>query len=64
MANLSFADSFVFEAPEARASFEYQYADETRNKYEYRANFLFENGLELNIDWTSTDTTDLIVKVP
>ena len=64
MSNLSFADTFVFEAPEAHGSFEYQYVDETRKKYEYRANLLFENGLELNIDWTASDTTELIVKVP
>lgn len=64
MANLSFADRFVFETPEARASFEYQYADEGRAKYEYSANFLFENGLELNIDWTPSSATELTLKIP
>jgi hypothetical protein len=63
IANLSFADAFVFESAVVQASFEYQYADEARDKYEYRTQTVFENGLEMSTDWTASDDTELVLRV-
>ena len=63
-AGLSFANSFAFETAEARGEFEYDYADEGRNRFEYRTTFLFENGLQRETDWQASDATRLVLQLP
>lgn len=52
---LSFADTFVFESPEARSYFEYDYVADARDRYELRVTYLFDNGLERTTDWKSAE---------
>lgn len=63
-AGISAEDQFVFENGKSAAEFEYDYIDPSRMRYEYRATFLFENGLTKTVNWTATAATDLTVKIP
>lgn len=63
-AGLSFNDSFVFEDASARGYFELDYVDETRDRYESRVTYLFDNGLEQAVDWQASEATVLQIKVP
>ncbi len=63
-AGLSFTDSFVFEDASARGFFEFDYVDEARDRYEARATYLFESGLELATDWTASEAAVLQLKTP
>jgi hypothetical protein len=56
-AGLSFADSFTFLSADERGRFEYDVADDARNKYEYRYTVMFENGLLKKVDWKSSADT-------
>jgi hypothetical protein len=63
-AGLSFNDSFVFEDAASRGYFEFDYVDESRDRYESRSSFVFENGLEQGTDWTASETAVLQLKAP
>lgn len=63
-AGLAFEDEFVFENGSSLAEFEYDYVDPARMRYEYKASFLFENGLSKTGNWTATAATDLAAKIP
>jgi hypothetical protein len=63
-AGLSINDSFVFEAPETRAYFEFDYADETRDRYEARIAYLLNNGLERTTEWQVFDAPTLRIQAP
>ncbi|MBI1180087.1 MAG: hypothetical protein GC201_05975 [Alphaproteobacteria bacterium] len=63
-AGLSFNDSFVFEDASARGYFEFDYVDESHDRYEARTTFLFDNGLEQGTDWTASETPVLQIKTP
>ncbi len=63
-AGISAEDQFVFENGKSAGEFEYDYIDASRMRYEYRAVFLFENGLTKTVNWTATAATDLTVKIP
>ena len=63
-AGLAFEDEFVFENGSSLAEFEYDYVDLARMRYEYKASFLFENGLSKTGNWTATAATDLAAKIP
>lgn len=63
-AGFSFADSFVFEDASARGYFEFDYADEARDRYEARAIYLFQSGLEQSSEWTASDVSVLQLKTP
>jgi hypothetical protein len=57
--NLTFGGRFDLDAPDARARFEFDYADEARNRYEYRYTVVFANGLTRTVDWTASDQAQL-----
>ena len=57
--NLTFSGRYDLDAPDARARFEYDYADEARHRYEYRYTVVFTNGLTRAVDWTSSDLARL-----
>ncbi|MEO5852252.1 MAG: hypothetical protein ABIQ15_07040 [Nocardioides sp.] len=59
--NLTFGGHFDLDAPGAKARFEFDYADEARNRYEYRYTVVFANGLTRNVDWTASDQARLIL---
>ena len=63
-AGLSFADAFVFESADGKGEFEYDYVDEARNRFEYRAEFLFENGLVQSTDWKASEASELVLNLP
>jgi hypothetical protein len=63
-AGLNFADTFQFESADAKGEFEYDYVDELRKKFEYRADFVFENGLTQSTDWTASDATEIAPALP
>ena len=57
--NLTFAGRFDLDGPDAKGRFEFDYADEARNRYEYRYTVVFANGLTRNVDWTASDQLQL-----
>jgi hypothetical protein len=52
--NLNYAAQLELDSPDSRARFEFDYADVTRNRYEWRSTVLFENGLREVSRWTAT----------
>lgn len=63
-AGLSFNDQLVFEGPQARGRFEYDLADEARDRYESRVTYLFQNGMERAGDWEAGDASLLQIRAP
>lgn len=64
LGGVSVADAVVLNAETATATFEYPYVDDARDKYEYRAVFIMQNGMKLTREWTATDVTDLVLVTP
>jgi hypothetical protein len=62
-AGLSYANAATFTSADDQASFEFDYVDPTKSRYEYRTNLVFTNGLSKATDWQQTDKDDLIVPV-
>jgi hypothetical protein len=60
---LSFADRFSFKQASDRAAFEYDFVDETSNRYEFKTTTHFDNGLSGETDWTSASGATLTVPV-
>jgi hypothetical protein len=57
-------DRFEFRTGGGRQTFEYEYLDPQRDRYEYRADFLFSNGTTRRQEWTATDANELDIRVP
>lgn len=64
LANLSYADRLELDGPGTKARFEFDYADETRNKYEWRSTVLFRNGLRHETDWKASADPVLVPRLP
>jgi hypothetical protein len=64
MAGISAGDRMVFEAAGTRKKFEYEYVDPSQDRYQWRASFLFENGMTSSTDWQDADSDDLILETP
>jgi hypothetical protein len=62
--NLSYAAQFELDDPDSRARFEFDYADVARNKYEWRSNVLFSNGLRRRTNWTASAEPVLVPRLP
>jgi hypothetical protein len=62
-ARISFADVASFTSSDQRASFEFDYVDPQKSRYEYRTSLIFNNGLVRATDWQRTDKEDLIVPI-
>jgi hypothetical protein len=62
--NLSYAAQLELDGPDARARFEFDYADVARNRYEWRSTVLFENGLRHVTDWTASAEPVLVPRLP
>ncbi len=63
-AGIAAEDEFVFDNGKSTAEFEYDYVDPSRMRYEYKASFVFENGLTKTSQWTASAATDLTLKIP
>ena len=50
-AGLSTEDRMMFEGGGGRKKFEYEYVDPAQDRYQWRASFLFENGMTTALDW-------------
>ncbi len=64
VANLSYAARLELDAPDDRGRFEFDYVDVTRNRYEWSATVLFENGLRHHTDWTASADPVLVPRLP
>ncbi|PRY17414.1 hypothetical protein [Kineococcus rhizosphaerae] len=62
--NLSFADRFELDGPGTTARFEFDYADVTRDRYEWRETVLYRNGLRHTTDWTTGADAVLVPRLP
>jgi hypothetical protein len=62
-AGLSSANVANFASADDQSSFEFDYVDPAKARYEYRTNLLFTNGLTKATDWQQTDKDDLIVPI-
>ena len=62
-AGLSFSNVAKFASADDQSSFEFDYVDPAKSRYEYRTNLLFSNGLTKATDWQQTDEDDLIVSI-
>jgi hypothetical protein len=62
-AGLSFSNVAKFASADDQSSFEFDYVDPAKARYEYRTNLLFSNGLTKATDWQQTDKDDLIVAI-
>ena len=58
-AGLSFADTFEFTSGDDVRRFEYDVVNENRITFEYSYKVVFENGLVRNVDWVSSDATEV-----
>lgn len=63
-AGIDVADRATFEGPGARKLFEFDYVDAARNAYQWRAKYLFSNGMTQETDWKEAEEDELLVKVP
>ena len=63
-AGLSYNDIFTFKSSEDKESyFEFDYADELKEKYEYRITYNYTNGMSLTKDWEKTGKNEIIIQV-
>jgi hypothetical protein len=62
--NLSYAARLELDDPDARARFEFDYADVARNRYEWRSTVLFGNGLRHVTPWTASAEPVLVPRLP
>jgi hypothetical protein len=60
---IAFADEFLFDSADDRATFEFDYVDRSR-RVEYLATTTFANGMELEGDWTRpADDEEIVVPI-
>jgi hypothetical protein len=57
-------DHFEFATGGGRQSFEYEFVDETRDRYEWRARFVFTSGMTRATEWVQSDANELLIRVP
>jgi hypothetical protein len=57
-------DHFEFAAGGGRQSFEYEFVDQTRDRYEWRARFVFASGMTQATEWVQSDANELPIRVP
>jgi hypothetical protein len=62
--NLNYAAQLELDGPDARARFEFDYADVARNRYEWRSTVLFKNGLRHVTPWTASADPLLVARLP
>jgi hypothetical protein len=58
------ADRAVFDAPGGSKMFEFDYVDPARDAFEWRAKYLFENGMTQDSNWEEAEGDTLTVTVP
>ncbi len=58
------ADRFIFDMPGATRPFEFDYVDPARDAFEWRAKYVFSNGMTQDINWTQADGDTLTVRLP
>lgn len=63
-AGISVEDRMTFESGAARKKFEFDYVNPDNDRYQWRASFLFENGMTTSRDWDEADGAELAVTVP
>jgi hypothetical protein len=63
-AGIDVADRAAFDGPGARKIFEFDYVDQARNAYRWRAKYLFKNGMTRETDWADAEDDELAVKAP
>jgi hypothetical protein len=56
---LQFGDRFTLTGLGARKAFEFQYMDTARDDYEWRATYVFANGMTRSVDWTAAESLEL-----
>lgn len=61
---IDIADRMTFEAPGQRRSFEFDYMDPARDGFEWRARFLFTNGMTTDRNWAPADGDRLRIEAP
>jgi hypothetical protein len=59
---IAFADEFVFDSADDRATFEFDYVDRSR-RAEYLATTTFLNGMETEGDWTRSTDDEVVVPI-
>jgi hypothetical protein len=64
VSGLSSEDHMTFENGAARKKFEYEYVDPAKDHYQWRASFLFDNGMTTTRDWQDADQDDLSIAAP
>jgi hypothetical protein len=62
--NLSYSAQLELDGPDSRARFEFDYADVTRNRYEWRSTVLFKNGMRHVTNWTASADPVLVPRLP
>jgi hypothetical protein len=62
--NLNYSAELTLDGSDSRARFEFDYADVTRNRYEWRSTVLFRNGLRHLTDWTASAEPVLVPRLP
>ncbi|MFI5735479.1 hypothetical protein ACIA49_35545 [Kribbella sp. NPDC051587] len=62
--NLNSAALLELDGPDSRARFEFDYADATRNRYEWKSVVLFRNGLRHLTNWTASADPVLTPRLP
>jgi hypothetical protein len=60
---LGFNDQFKFNSEADRATFEFDYVDGAKNKYDYKITTHFDNGMAREGDWQSEGSDALVVAV-
>ncbi|MGV8989554.1 MAG: hypothetical protein ACOH2H_25375 [Cypionkella sp.] len=61
-AGIDVADSAAFDDPGGRKTFEFDYVDAARNRYRWRAKYLFLNGMTQQTEWADADGDTLAIK--
>ena len=61
---IDIADRIIFEEPGQRRSFEFDYMDPARDGFEWRARFLFTNGMTTDRTWAPADGDRLRIEAP
>lgn len=60
---LSFNDEFTFRSASDHASFEFDYVDGSKSRYEYKITTRYDNGMAREGEWTPESTDTLVVPV-
>jgi hypothetical protein len=60
-ASLSYEGSVTLSSSSGKGTFEYDYVDTAKPRFEYRVTFFFLNGMTRERDWQAVDTADLLI---